>query len=256
MQTTGREIRHSRHHHSLWRIILAGAMLATGVCRAEAALTTPACLAKKLSAWGTLRKCQATEGAKTLQERPAHLASCQTSFDAKLAALSARAKAAATPCRYAPNGDGTVIDYDTGLQWEQKTTDATVHDEQNEFDWSSTLGRPDGTVFTDFLGALNAATSSDGTTSGGCFADHCDWRLPSIIELQAIVDAGAQGCGQRSACIDQTFFGPTVAFFYWSETRNTDFPVFTWGVAFGADGSVTDAIQDTPLFARAVRSAL
>jgi hypothetical protein len=228
----------------------------SGVCQAEAALTTPVCLAKKLNEWGTLRKCQATEEAKRLQGKLAQSTSCQTRFEARLATLSAKAKEAAVPCRYRVNGDGTVTDYDTGLQWEQKSADGSVHDLGNEYDWSPTLGRPDGTVFTDFLGTLNEATSSDGTTSSGCFAGHCDWRLPSIVELQAIVDAGAPGCGNRGVCIDETVFGPTIAFFYWSATSETDFPVFAWGVAFGADGSVTSAIKEATLFARAVRSGL
>jgi hypothetical protein len=256
MRATVRETTGSRRERTLWRAVVVGAVLMALVCPAEAALTTPACLAKKLNEWGTLRKCQATEGAKTLQARPADPAKCQTRFDAKLVTLSAQAKAAAIPCRYGVNGDGTVTDYDTGLQWEQKTADGSVHDEQNEYDWSPTLGRPDGTVFTDFLGTLNNATSSDGTTSSDCFAGHCDWRLPSIVELQTIVDAGAPGCGNRGACVDQTIFGPTIPFFYWSATTDAAFPVFAWGVAFGADGIVTSAIEEATLFARAVRSGL
>jgi Protein of unknown function (DUF1566) len=240
----------------LWTAIVAGALLVGGVSPAWAALTTPACLAKKLNEWGKLRKCQATESGKTLQARPADPAKCQTRFDVKLATLSAQAKEEAVPCRYGVNGDGTATDYDTGLQWEQKTDDGSVHDVENVYDWSPTLGRPDGTAFTSFLAALNNATSPDGTTSSGCFAGHCDWRLPSIVELHAIVDPSAPGCGARGACIDQTVFGPTVAFFYWSATTDAAFPVFAWGVAFGADGSVASAIEEVPLFVRGVRSGL
>jgi hypothetical protein len=49
------------------------------------------------------------------------------------------------------NGDGTATDYDTGLQWEQKTDDGSVHDKDNTYSWSPTLGPPDGTAFTAFL---------------------------------------------------------------------------------------------------------
>jgi hypothetical protein len=49
------------------------------------------------------------------------------------------------------------------------------------------------------------------------FAGHCDWRLPSIVELWTIIDENAAGCAdvrrpgddQRrrpGACIDQTVF--------------------------------------------------
>jgi hypothetical protein len=96
-------------------------VLVGGVCPARA-LTTPVCLAKKLNEWGKLRKCEATENGRTLQARPGDPAKCQTRFDAKLATLSALAKAAAIPCRYHVNGDGTVTDFDTGLQWSRRPT--------------------------------------------------------------------------------------------------------------------------------------
>ena len=243
-----------RRGATLRSAVVVGAVLSS-VCPASA-LTTPTCMAKKLNAWGTLRECQATENGKAPQGKPADPVTCETRFDARLATLSARAKAQAIPCRYQVNGDGTVTDYDTGLQWEQKTNDGSVHDAGNEYDWSPTLGPPDGTAFTGFLGTLNNATSSDGTTSTGCFAGHCDWRLPSIVELHTIVDPAAPGCGNRGVCIDENVFGPTIAFFYWSATTETDFPVFAWGVAFGTDGSVTSAIKEGTLFARGVRSGL
>jgi hypothetical protein len=111
----------------LWRAVVVAALLVGGAYPAMAALTEPACLAKKLDERGKLRKCQATENGKALRATVADPASCQTRFDARLASLSAQAKAAAIPFRFGVHGDGTVTDYDTGLQWEQKTNDGTVH---------------------------------------------------------------------------------------------------------------------------------
>ncbi len=241
----------------MWKALVAGVVLAAGVIPAEAALTTPSCLAKKLKEWGRLRACQAVENGKALQARPADPASCQRRLDTRLASLSTLAAIARVPCRYGMNGDGTVTDYDTGLQWEQKTDDGSVHDFGKEHDWSPSLARPDGTAFTEFLGTLNDATSNDGATSAGCFAGHCDWRLPSIVELRGIVDPIAPGCGAGSACIDQTVFGPTIPFFHWSATTETVFTTFAWGVAFSSpEGRVFSALKEAPLFVRAVRSAL
>src|SRR5262249_49071063 len=62
------------------------------------------------------------------------------------------------------------------------------------------------------------------TPSGGCFAGHCDWRLPSISELQTIKDPSAPGCEVDGACIDPVF-GPTRAFYYWSATSTPANPL-------------------------------
>ena len=99
-------------------VAIATLLLTTGVT--HAAFTTPACLAKKRTAWTNLRKCQGAVEAKQLQGKTADFTKCQTKFDAKLAAASDKAMGAGVPCRYGDHGDGTVIDYDTGLQWEQK----------------------------------------------------------------------------------------------------------------------------------------
>ena len=119
------------------RAILPSLVLVATVSAAQAALTTPSCLAKKLKEWGKLRKCQASENGKPLQGKPADPAKCQTKFDDKLAKISAKATAAAIACRYGVNGDGTATDYDTGLQWEQKTDDGSVHDKDNTYTWST-----------------------------------------------------------------------------------------------------------------------
>ena len=143
-----------------------------GFASAHAALTTPACLAKKLTAWGNLRKCQATENGKALQGKAADPGKCQTKFNDKLATLNAQATGAAIACRYGMNTGtqaGTVTDYDTGLQWEQKDAldfipnPADPHDADNTYSWclgttsqpatcTNRSNPPDGTAFTAFLG--------------------------------------------------------------------------------------------------------
>jgi hypothetical protein len=70
---------------------------------------------------------------------------------------------------------GTVIDNATGLMWEQKTNDGTIHDYDNEYSWKVAFD-----VFLNGPSGLN-------TTN---FAGYNDWRIPNINELLSIVDYG------------------------------------------------------------------
>jgi hypothetical protein len=198
---------------------------------------------------------------------------CQTKFNDALAKVNTQATAAAIKCRYGVKGDGTATDYDTGLQWEQKDNldgmpnPADPHDADNTYLWSvgsAPAGPPSGSAFTGFLASLNDCPSSDGTTLMGGFAGHCDWRLPSVVELAGIVDLSA--CATfASPCIDQTVFGPTVASFYWSTTTYAAAVPNVWTEVWTVDfqqlpwnpGDVYLQDKNNGAFSvRAVRSAL
>jgi hypothetical protein len=152
--------------------------------------------------------------------------------DALCAFDPSNAGCAVDPPRWIDNGDGTVIDLETGLQWEQKTgsTAAPVdcssnpcpdpHAASNTYQWCRDddhdtscddifvggvpVWPPNGGAFTDFVPALNA---------GSGFAGHTDWRVPTIDELQTILPEPFI-CG-TNPCIDPVF-GPTASARYWS----------------------------------------
>ena len=148
----------------------------------------------------------------------AAVSKCRVKYTDTWRKLQARAQAAPTvetcdAARFVDNGGGTVTDNLTGLQWEQKTDDVSVHDKDNTYSWSAGGGgftAADGTAYTTFLAALN---------SGGCFAGQCDWRLPTFYELQTIL-LEPFPC-TTSPCIDP-IFGPTYPFVYYTATT------FTW----------------------------
>ena len=161
----------------------------------------------------------------------------------------------AGPPRFVVNGDGTVSDRQTGLQWELKRNLDSVanladpHDADNRYSWSGNapdLVTPKGTAFTMFLAQLNGTdggpnmcVSSDGTTLSGGFAGYCDWRLPSSVELAGIFDPTQGFCGGASgACIDPAF-GPTPvappesgAVFTWSATSTSADTAAAWTLVF------------------------
>ena len=105
--------------------------------------------------------------------------------------------------RFHDNGDGTISDEATGLMWQK-------HDSGSTMDWS---------------GALTYAAKLD-------LAGHTDWRLPSIKELQSIVDYSRSPKATNSAAIDPLFSCSAITNpdgkqnypYYWSGTTLLDGP--------------------------------
>ena len=89
--------------------------------------------------------------------------------------------------------------------------------------------------------------------TGHCFANHCDWRVPTISELRAIVDLSVTGCGAGTPCIDPAF-GPTQILgvnAYWSST--TADPGNAWFIAF-SNGNVVVTPKANALGGLSVRA--
>jgi len=165
-----------------------------------------------------------------------------------------------TTLRFVDNGDGTVMDSQTGLIWEKKVDGHNcLHCVYDSYTWSASGPTPDGTAFTTFLTDLNGGAtgtgncvSSDGSTQIGGFNNQCDWRLPTIGEFQTIVDVSAPGCALGSPCI-APIFGPTLASYYFSASvDDTAHPNGVWGVEF-FDGTEVGLNSDARIFVRAVR---
>jgi hypothetical protein len=156
-----------------------------------------------------------------------------------------------TLTRFVDNGT-TVTDNLTGLQWEKKTDDAmTVHNRYNTYSWSAAVGgtAADGTAFTSFLAPLN-----DSLATGGCFAGQCDWRLPTVVELQTILLGERYPCS-TSPCIDPIFEPLVIAGGYWSATTYASDPTSAWVVGFN-EGLVLSQPKSEGGFVRAVRDGL
>jgi len=166
-----------------------------------------------------------------------------------------------TLMRFVDNGDGTITDNQTGLMWEKKSDDGSIHDVDDLYTWS----RPNktefnGTAYTIFLAALNEAPG---------FAGYTDWRLPEVKkdggreELDSLLDMSRGGPPYvfdefNSSCTLNCTVSAcscTAADFYWSSTTYA-FPLINradaWVVNFYDGYSIPEG-KDVDGYVRAVR---
>jgi hypothetical protein len=116
------------------------------------------------------------------------------------------------PLSYTDNGNGTVTDNNTGLQWQKE-------DDGNTCNWYRASGTYDPSYnpgHDDVCRSLNL---------GG----HSDWRLPSKKELMSIVNYAIPWPGPT---IDTDHFPNTKASGYWSSTTYAGYPYDAWDVYF------------------------
>jgi len=159
---------------------------------------------------------------------------------------------------YVDNGDGTITDTNTGLVWEKKSDDGTIHDKDNTYSWGQGVSpySMNGTVVTTFLAVLN---------TGSGFAGHTDWRLPNRRELESIVNlenvtpaVSAEfntNCGVNSsgnAGCTVTTCSCTVSDYHWSSSTDALSPPSAWVVYFG-DGNIATPSKTNSYYVRAVR---
>ena len=153
-----------------------------------------------------------------------------------------------------PDDAGTwvmVRDNVTGLIWENKTNDGTIHDKDNTYTWydsnpesnGSDPGTPgDGATTFDteqFINALNAAN----------YGGQHDWRMPSFKELASIINYSIPDPGP---IIDVDYFSNTAASGYWSSTTQAGNIYSAWNLDFGTSRSNSPGKHDS-YYVRAVR---
>jgi hypothetical protein len=137
-----------------------------------------------------------------------------------------------------------VKDNVTGLIWESKTSDGTIHDKDNLYSWYDPTnpypGTPGiGTDTKDFIDALNVAV----------YGGYGDWRMPTVKELGTLINYDIQA---PEPAIDTTYFPVMQTSYYWSSTTFAMDKTFAWYVYFydGYDGSFD---KNFSTYARAVR---
>lgn len=156
---------------------------------------------------------------------------------------------------YTDNGDGTITDNTTGLMWEKKSDDGTIHDKDNMYTWGMATSpyTMNGTMVTTFLAALNA---------GDGFAEHTDWRIPNRIELDSLLNLQnvnpAVDTAFNTGCVPSCTVltcSCTTSYGHWSSTTYQLYPDLAWTVGF-FDGMVGGNDKAGSYYVRAVRGGL
>ncbi|MFH0996565.1 MAG: DUF1566 domain-containing protein [Pseudomonadota bacterium] len=142
----------------------------------------------------------------------------------------------------------TVRDNVTGLIWENKTDDGTIHDKDKTFTWydsnpATNNGYPgtqgNGTDTEDFIKALNDAK----------YGGYNDWRMPTAKELGTIVNYSLSSPEPK---VNPGYFSYTQASFYWSSTILVYDTSNAWGVNFNYGYDVPN-YKSSSNYVRAVR---
>lgn len=145
--------------------------------------------------------------------------------------------------RLVDNGDGTITDNLTGLQWEKKDAAAGIHNFDNGYRWTGVAGSGDttgdGPVFSTFLDTLN----------DDAFAGHRDWRLPTVAELVSIA---VIECA-TPPCVDDIIGNISTGAYSTSSTYRPD-PRRFW--IADKDGKLDYPKKDVNHKARAVRGGV
>lgn len=140
-------------------------------------------------------------------------------------------RATAPASRFIDNGNGTVTDQASGLQWKRCAEGQT---------WSG--GTCTGTVTThNWQQALQLADAAS-------YAGHSDWRLPNIKEISSIVERACY-----SPAIDQSVFPATPTNqYFWSASPYAGNSGDAWSVYF-YDGAVAYITKTDKRHVRLVR---
>jgi hypothetical protein len=125
--------------------------------------------------------------------------------------------------RFADNGDGTVTDNVTGLMWLKD---------------GGCLKK----TWTSALSAIKDINANSGAYNClGYTADHSDWRLPNVREIESLVNYGTSN---SAAWLNSAGFMNVKSSYYWSSTTYQNYTSQAWGMQM-TNGQTTTLSKST-----------
>ena len=122
---------------------------------------------------------------------------------------------ATTPIgRFIVNGDGTVTDARTNLQWQRCPVGFDLDDNGTPSALGDDRCTPAGTTTVNWQEALQSAADLNANGGSGGFTD---WRAPSLKELHSIVEFKC-----FDPAVNSSLFPDTVAELFWSTTTTNE----------------------------------
>jgi len=121
-----------------------------------------------------------------------------------------------------------VLDNVTGLTWEVKSDDGGIHDKDNLYRWGGKTALGDGTwgTYYDDWDSLVDGSNNEG------LCGFTDWRVPTIKELEGLVDAS-----RYNPSIDSGYFPNTRASDFWSSLPYAEDSYYAWGANLSTGSS-------------------
>ena len=135
-----------------------------------------------------------------------------------------------------------VKDNITGLIWEGKTASGTRAGSSTYTNYDSTASAQKSNGSNPTQAEIDASTNSMGyrnAVRASALCGFTDWRLPTVKELQTLVNYGVASPGPT---IDTTWFPNTQGSYYWSSSPYVGSSGYAWYVYFNY-GSVYDYVR-------------
>jgi hypothetical protein len=142
--------------------------------------------------------------------------------------------ATAPTSRFSDNGDGTVRDLATGLQWKRCSEGQT-------WSWGTCIGDASKHTWQEALQLAEVAS----------YVNQNDWRLPNYKELFSIIEMACYG-----PRIDLNVFPATLSDTYWTSSPDRYYGGGAMGVDFSENQYSTAPFKESRIPVRLVRGGI